>query len=102
MCLVVRKLVFEFLTRSDTNLAVQSQKMARGLKFQVYKVEGLYYLCKENKSADQLRSNCIFVFAYAKSWFSQDAALVIPYHFYPNKFINSIVSEHACKVLFLV
>ena len=24
-----------FLTRSDTNLAVQTQKMARGLKFQI-------------------------------------------------------------------
>ena len=32
--------------------------MARGLKFQNYKEEGLYYLCSENKGADQLRGNC--------------------------------------------
>ena len=47
-----------FSTRSDTNLAVQLQKMARGLKFQIYGVEGLYYLCSENKGADQLHCNC--------------------------------------------
>ena len=29
--------------------------MARGLKFRIQKVEGLYYLCSENKGADQLR-----------------------------------------------
>ena len=27
--------------------------MARGLKFWIYKVEGLYYLCSENKDANQ-------------------------------------------------
>ena len=45
-----------FLSRSDTNLAVQPQKMARGLKLPIYKVhvEGLYYVCSENKDADQL------------------------------------------------
>ena len=29
--------------------------MARGLKFRIQKVEGLYYPCSENKGADQLR-----------------------------------------------
>ena len=29
--------------------------MARGLKFCIQEVEGLYYLCSENKGADQLR-----------------------------------------------
>ena len=29
--------------------------MARGLKFRIYEVEGLYYPCSENKGADQLR-----------------------------------------------
>ena len=43
-----------FLTRSDTNRAVQSQKMARGLKFRIYEEEVLYYPCSENKGADQL------------------------------------------------
>ena len=51
----MRKPTFWFYTWSDTNQAVQLQKMARGLKFRIYKVEGLYYLCSENKVADQLR-----------------------------------------------
>ena len=42
----------------DTNQAVQPQKMARGLKFRIYEKEGLYYLCSENKGADQLRGYC--------------------------------------------
>ena len=54
--------------------------MARGLKFRIYEEEGLYYLCSENKGADQpcgyreadLRHQVVF--AYAKSRFSQDAA----------------------------
>ena len=36
-------------------VSVQSQKMVRGLKFRITEVEGLYYLCSENKCADQLR-----------------------------------------------
>ena len=44
--------------RSDTNRAVRAQKMARGWKFWILKVEELYYLCSENKGADQLRSYC--------------------------------------------
>ena len=35
MSLVVRKPVFGVPTRSDTNQAVQLQKMARGLKFRI-------------------------------------------------------------------
>ena len=31
--------------------------MARGLKFRIKKVEALYYLCSENKGADQLRGH---------------------------------------------
>ena len=42
-----------FLDRSDTNQAVQSQ-MARGWKFWIKNIEELYYLCSENKGADQL------------------------------------------------
>ena len=41
---------------SDTSQAVLSLNMARGLKFRIQKVEGLYYPCSENKGADQLRS----------------------------------------------
>ena len=43
-----------FPIRSDTNRAVQPQKMARCLKFQIKEVEGLYYPCSENKGADQI------------------------------------------------
>ena len=52
---VMGKPTFWFPTSSDTNQAVQLQKMARGLKFRIWIVEGLHYLCSENKGADQLR-----------------------------------------------
>ena len=51
----MRKLMFWFPTWSNTNQAVQPHKMARGLKFRIGQVEVLYYLCSENKGADQLR-----------------------------------------------
>ena len=65
----MRKPKFWFLTWSDKNRAVQLQKMTRGLKFRIWRVEGLYYLISENKGADQLHG-------YAKCWFSHDAALI--------------------------
>ena len=54
MSLVLRKRSSGFSTRSDTNRAGKSQKMARGSKFRILEVEGLYYPCSENKGADQL------------------------------------------------
>ena len=39
------------------NRAGQSLKMARDLKFRIWKAEGLYYPCSENKGADQLRGH---------------------------------------------
>ena len=53
--LVPRKPVFGVSDSSDTNRAVQPQKMARVLKFRILVKEGLYYLSSENKGADQLR-----------------------------------------------
>ena len=50
----MRKLFAGFLTRSNTNWAVQAQKMTKGLTFLIKKVEGLYYPGSENKPADQL------------------------------------------------
>ena len=44
-----------FPTRYHTNQDVQPHKLARGLKFRTWEVEGLYYVCSENKGADQLR-----------------------------------------------
>ena len=52
---VMRKPTFWFPTWSDTDQDEQLQKMARGLKFHIMEVEGLHYLCSENKGADQLR-----------------------------------------------
>ena len=45
-----------FPNRLDTNQAVQSQKQARSLKFQIEEEAEVYYPCSENKDADQLRS----------------------------------------------
>ena len=45
-----------FPTRSETNQAVQPQKMAIGLKFRLQEVEGLNNLCSQKKGADQLCS----------------------------------------------
>ena len=65
-------------TRSDTKRAVQPQKMARGLKFPIKEVEGLYYACSENKGADQLHGNHVadlhLCFLICKKQVSSDAA----------------------------
>ena len=42
-----------FLTRSDTG-PTRSDCAVGGLKVRIYEEEGLYYLCSENKCADQL------------------------------------------------
>ena len=47
-----------FPTRSDTNRAVQAQKMARNFKFRIEEEKKLFYLGCENKCADQLCSYC--------------------------------------------
>ena len=68
-------------TWSDTNQTVHLQKMARGLKFRIKKVEGLeglYYSCSEKKALISFTVTakliCVFVFAYEKCCFSSDAA----------------------------
>ena len=67
-----------FPTRSDTNQAVQSLNMARGLKFRIQEVEGLYYPVAKTKALISFtviaKLICVFVFAYAKIRFSYDAA----------------------------
>ena len=82
MSRVMRKPTFCFPTWSDTNQTVQLQKMARGLKFRIYEVEGLYYPCSENKYREADLRLCfrickMLVFAYVKCWFSHDAARII-------------------------
>ena len=79
---VSRENIFsEFPTRSNTNRAVQPQKMVRDLKFRILEEKGLYYLFSENKGAESLiicevtmQLICTFVFAYGKSKLSHDAA----------------------------
>ena len=56
-----------FSTRSDTNQTVKPQKVARGLGR-----DKSYYICTENKGANQLIYP--FVFRYAKNMFSYDVA----------------------------
>ena len=51
----MRKPTKWFPNRSDANVALQAQKMARGWKFGSWKVEELYYPCSKNKGVDQLR-----------------------------------------------
>ena len=72
--------MFWSLTLSDTNRAVQLQKMARSLNFRILQIEGLYCLCSENKGADQLRgyreADLRLYFANAKRLFSHDAAQI--------------------------
>ena len=69
------------LSRSETNQAVRPLNMARGLKFCIQEEEVLYYPRSENKDAVQLRTSakliCVFVFAYAKHWFSHEAAQIM-------------------------
>ena len=69
MSLQMRKATIWVPTRSDTNQAIQSQKMVRGWKFCIKKVEELYYPSIENKGAD-----LHFVFAYVDCWFSHASA----------------------------
>ena len=62
---------------SNTNWAAQPQKMARDLKFWMWKVEGLYYVVKTKvliSFAVTAKLICVFVFAYAKIRFSYDEA----------------------------
>ena len=62
----MRKPTRWFFNRYDTNQAVQAQKMARGWKFWIQKVEELYCLCSENKGAVTAKLICTFVFTYGK------------------------------------
>ena len=64
-------------TRSDTNQAVQSQKMVRGWKLDL-ESRGIFYLCSETKALISFAITgkliCAFVFTYADCWFSHAVA----------------------------
>ena len=74
----VRKATFWFLTWSDTNQAAQPHKMARSLKFCIgSRWIVLYIYVAKTKGlisfAVTAKLICLFVFAYAKCWFSHEA-----------------------------
>ena len=59
------------------------------------KVVGLYYLCSENKGADQ----CVFVFAYAKIRFSHNKAQIMMYLIAFEFIIMNISNNYGFMVL---
>ena len=82
MSRVMRKPTLWFPTWSDTNQAVQLQKMARSLKFRFIGSRGDYIIrVTKTKAlisfAVTAKLICVFVFAYAKRWFSHDAAQML-------------------------
>ena len=79
-----------FSTRSHKNRAVLPQKMARGLKFRIYIEEGFYYLCSENKGANQLRgyreADLRLCFRICKKpFFSRRGSYNMPYYVCQNE-----------------
>ena len=73
-----------FLSGSDTNRAVQAQKMARGWKFRE-KRDCIILVVKTKaqiRFAVSAKLICAFVFTYAKGWFSHDVAKTIIQRFF--------------------
>ena len=70
-----------FPNRSDTNRAVQAQKIARSLKFLDLERRGIVLPLAEIKAlisfAVTAKLICVFVFAYADCLFSHDAAHIM-------------------------
>ena len=50
--------LWDFQPGPSQNWLYNHKKAARGFKFQIYEVEGLYYRCSENKGYDLLHGNC--------------------------------------------
>ena len=98
----MRKPTFWFPTWCDTDQAVQLQKMARGLKFRTKKVDGLYYVAKTKaliSFAVTAKLICVFVFAYAKCWFSHDAAQI----YFSSSYLNlRVCGSFSCRKMLLI
>ena len=71
---LVGKQTMWFPNRSDTNRAVQAQKQARSLKFQIKEEKEEYIRAARTKALISFAVTCAFVFAYADCWFSHEAA----------------------------
>ena len=54
MSYIAINLSLGFMTRSNTNWAVQPKKRAIGMEFLLQEVERLYYQCSKNKGVNQL------------------------------------------------
>ena len=72
-------LYYVVFRRSDSNRAVQPQKMAIGLKFWIMEVEGMYffYVAKIKALISCVATTqliCTIVFAHVKGRFSHDEA----------------------------
>ena len=63
--------------------------MARELKFQIKELEGLHYLCSENKGADQLRRYCAFFVMHM-----QQAGFLMTWLNSCSESVNSVNSEY--------
>ena len=70
-----------FLNRSDTNRAVQAQKLASSLKFGLRKYRNCTIRVAKTKALISFEVTakliCVFVCAYADCWFSHEAAHII-------------------------
>ena len=80
MSRVARKPVFRVSDQVSHKPGCTITEDARGLKFRIKEVEGLHYLCSKTMAliscAVTAQLSCVFVFAYAKSSFSHDAAQI--------------------------
>ena len=72
----MRKPVQGFPSRSGINWAVQPQKTARGLKFWILEVEGLFCLCSKNKGTDLCLCFRICKFSHDMTHWSSDFLFV--------------------------
>ena len=88
-----------FPNKSDTNWPSQSQKMAGGLKFQIYEEEEeVYYLCSENKCADQLCR--LLVFLRGGSFIADDLQIVSLFLLSCSDFLANTKNESCQKICF--
>ena len=80
----MRKRVFGVSDQVDTQRAVQPQKIARGLKFRIWEVEEFRVAKAKALISFEVTAKlfCVFVFAYAKSRFSNDEAQNMTYMMY--------------------
>ena len=70
----MRKPTMWLFNTTNTNRAVQAQKMARGWKFFNLESRGSVLLKGLISFAITMKLVCAFVFAYAKCWFYHDTA----------------------------